>query len=366
MLSVMCLILSGACSADEDDASATDAASPVDAVTPGDSSFTPNDALVIAHRGAAGYRPEHTLPSYELAIEQGADYIELDLVITSDGVLIARHENELSDTTDVAARGEFAARMTNKTIDGIPRSGWFAEDFTLSEIKILRARERLPSQRPDSSAHDGMYEVPTLNEIIAFVEQQQVATGRPIGLYIETKHPSFFAQQNLALEPPLLAALDAADLNTASAPVFIQSFEVTNLKELDSASDLKLIQLLLPFGTPADKVGVDGARTYMEMLTVEGLAEIATYADGIGPHKGYVIPRKGASLGTPTELVDDAHAVNLLVHPYTFRNENMYLPREYWDDPVGEIQAFLNTGIDGFFTDFPDTGVAARDATPDR
>ncbi len=307
--------------------------------------------LVIAHRGASGERPEHTLAAYELAIAQGADVIEPDLVPTSDGVLVARHENAISETTDVAARAEFAGRRTTKTIDGRIVTDWFVEDFTLAELKTLRARERLPLLRPGNAAHDGRYEVPTLGEIVALAKRHGV------GIYPETKHPTYFAQIDLGTDEPLVADLHAAGWTTADAPVFIQSFEVANLKRIAGMTRLRLIQLLAADGAPAD--GAVGS--YAAMTTPAGLAAVAAYAFGIGPDK--------AMLGDGT-LVRDAHAAGLHVHPWTFRAENAFLAASFrrsedaggHGDLRGEIAAALRSGVDGFFTDFPQIGVETRDA----
>jgi len=321
--------------------------------------------LVIAHRGASGDRPEHTLAAYELAIDQGADFIEPDIVPTRDGVLVARHENEISGTTDVAARPEFAARKTTRTIDGVTVTGWFTEDFTLAELKTLRARERLPQLR--ATAHDGQFEVPTLKEVIALVKRKERDAGRRIGLFPETKHPSYFASIGLALEKPLVAELRAAGYRDKRDPVFIQSFEIDNLRRLNAMTDLRLVQLIGDLDSgPADRSGIG----YAAMVTSPGLKAIAAYADGIGPEKSAVIPRDAAGkLAAPTPLVADAHAAGLLVHPYTFRKENYFLPAEYKvgadpraaGDLAGEVCAFLKAGVDGLFSDNPGIAVKARD-----
>ncbi|HEU4961333.1 MAG TPA: glycerophosphodiester phosphodiesterase [Sphingomonas sp.] len=313
--------------------------------------------IVIAHRGASGHRPEHTLAAYALAIEQGADFIEPDLVPTSDGVLVARHENDISDTTDVARHPEFADRRTTRTIDGKAITGWFTEDFTLAELKTLRARERLPRLRPGNTAYDGQFEIPTLAEIIALAKRESVARGRAIGIYPETKHPTYFAAIGLGTDAPLVEALDAAGWRTAAAPVFIQSFEVENLRKLRAMTGVRLIQLIEDRGAPAD-----GARTsYADMASADGLKAIARYAWGIGPNK---------SLIGDGRLVREAHDAGLRVHPWTFRTENMFLPRRWRKgfNPRGhgrlgdEIAHCLALGADGFFTDFPEIGVEARDA----
>ena len=321
--------------------------------------------IIIAHRGASGERPEHTLGSYSLAIAQGADYIEPDLVLTKDGVLVARHENEISETTDVANKAEFADRKTSKTIDGQKMTGWFTEDFTLAELKTLRAKERLPQLRNANMAYDGQFEIPTFDEILALAKAQSAVTGRTIGIYPETKHPSYFTAIGLPHEAPLLAALTQYGHVEKSAPVFIQSFEVENLKALRPKTKLRLIQLMAETGSPPDRSDL----TYAQMASAEGLKIVATYADGIGPNKAMVIPRTLlGNLGDSTTLVADAHKVGLAVHPWTFRRENYFLPlaQKSGVDPrdVGdlnaEIKAYLATGIDGIFSDNVTEAVAAR------
>ena len=316
-------------------------------------------AIIIAHRGASGERPEHTIASYTRAIEQGADYIEPDLVLTKDGVLVARHENEISETTDVADKPEFADRKTSKTIDGEKMTGWFTEDFTLAELKTLRAKERLPQLRKDNMAFDRQFEIQTFEEILT------LAKAHNVGVYPETKHPSYFASIGLPHEAPLLALLTRFGHVTKDAPIFIQSFEVENLKALRPKTKLRLIQLMEEKGSPADRSDL----TYPDMATAEGLKIIATYADGVGPNKAMVIPRTIiGNLGTPTTLVADAHKVGLAVHPWTFRRENYFLPlaQKSGVDPRGigdvqaEMKAFLATGIDGIFSDNVAEAVAAR------
>lgn len=321
--------------------------------------------IVIGHRGASGYRPEHTLAAYALAIDQGADFIEPDLVSTMDGVLVARHENQLAGTTDVASHPEFAARQTTKTIDGAAVQGWFAEDFTLAELKTLRAVERIPGIRPANAAYDGWFEIPTFDEILALVAAKELEHGRPIGLYPETKHPTYFDGIGLSLEEPLLAALAAHGRAGAGARVFIQSFETANLKELALATELPLVQLL-GSGQPYDFVVAGDPRSYDDLRTPAGLVEVASYADGVGPEKNTLVVRdaSGAITG-PSALVADAHAAGLLVHPYTFRAEPIFHFLDFPDDPVAEIGLYLGLGIDGFFTDNPDLGVAAVAAVPE-
>ena len=336
--------------------------------------------IVIAHRGASGYRPEHTLAAYELAIDMGADFIEPDLVSTRDGILIARHENALASvdersgriteaTTNVHMLAQFANRRTTKSIDGKSITGWFSEDFTLAEIKTLRARERIPRSRPSNTRYDDQFEIPALQEVIDLVKAKSAALGRTIGIYPETKHPSYHASVDLPLEDPLVALLEANGWNRADAPVFIQSFEVGNLRYLSGITNVKRVQLLDRNGAPWDLVVRGDPRSYADLATAAGLAEIARYAQGVGPHKNLVIRRGlGNRLGTPTRLVRDAHAAGLMVHPWTFRAENGFLPVDYrrGADPAGrgdaraEIAAFLRVGIDGLFTDHTDIGIAAR------
>src|SRR5829696_6042778 len=269
--------------------------------------------VVIAHRGASALRPEHTLAAYELGIAAGADFIEPDVVATRDGRLVARHENEISGTTDVADHAGFASRRTIKEIDGVPFEGWFSEDFTLAELRTLRARERLPELR--GTAYDGRFEIPTLEEVVA------LAARAGVGVYPETKHPSYFASIGLALEEPLLTVLEGF-----GGPVFIQSFEAGNLRALRERTRHPLVRLTVG---PAPDV-----------------AEIASYADAIGPHKDQLIPRReDGALGTPTALAAEAHEAGLLVHPWTFRPEREFTPAGM--DGAAELAAFLALGIDG-------------------
>ena len=301
-----------------------------------------NNILVIAHRGASGERPEHTLESYRLAIEEGADYIEPDLVMTLDGVLIARHENEIGGTTDVAQHPEFASRRRTQIIDGETMVGWFTEDFTLAEIKTLRARERLPELRPKNCAFDGQFLVPTFDEImqLAVEANRGRGAGQRIGVYPETKHPAHFAAIGLPQEQAVLDTLQRHGYAAEGSPVVIQSFDPRNLRQLRGMTRLPLLQLL------EHELG--------------DLAEIATYADGIGIAKALA----------STEAVSAAHAVNLKVHVWTFRAENEFLPDDLkvgkspaaHGDLDAEILRFLKRGIDGFFVDFPAIGVRVRDA----
>ena len=330
----------------------------------------PPRSLVIGHRGASGYRPEHTLASYELAARMGADYIEPDLVITRDGVLVARHEPEIGGTTDVASRPEFAARRVTKQLDGVAVTGWWTEDFTLAELKTLRAIERLPAVRQESTMYDGRFDVPTLAEVLELRARLSRELGREIGVYPETKHPTYFQRLGLALEPPLLTTLRRSGLNGRHAPVFVQSFETTNLQQLRRLGlRTAAVQLFGATGAPYDLVVAGDTRTYADLATPAGLAGIARYADGIGPEKGQVIPRDAdGTLGSPTALVGDAHRAGLVVHPYTFRAENSFLPTELrrgtnpndFGRAIDEQVTFLRAGIDGLFTDQPDVGVVAR------
>lgn len=320
------------------------------------------EPIVIAHRGASGERPEHTLASYERAIDQGADYIEPDLVLTKDGVLVARHENEIGGTTDVADHPEFADRKTIKTIDGIVMTGWFTEDFTLAELRTLHARERLPDVRPANKRFNDLYQIPTFEEILQLVRAKEAEVHRRIGLYPETKHPTYFATIGLPHQAALLALLTKYGYETQDDPVFIQSFEVGNLKALRAATRLRLIQLVDAEGGPADMPGT----TYADMLTVQGLGEIAAYADGIGPSAALLIAPEG-----PTALVGRAHEAGLQVHVWTLRMENGFLPAQYQrpDDPQGRgdfagwVRAVAATGVDGLFSDFPGQARAALTPT---
>jgi len=328
------------------------------------------EPLVIAHRGASGYRPEHTLAAYALGARLGADYIEPDLVSTKDGVLVARHENEVGGTTDVADHPEFADRRVTKTIDGVTLTGWFTEDFTLAELRTLRAKERIPAIRQRNTLYDGRYQVPTLQEVIDLSRKLSRELDRPIGIYPETKHPTYFRTIGLPLEEPLVRTLRRNDLDDRRDEVFVQSFEVSNLKWLDERIDVPLVQLLGgPTTRPYDFVVSGNPRTYAEMATPDGLRHIARYADGVGPSKDYIVPRDatGRSL-PPTTFVADTHRAGLLVHPYTFRNENTFLPLELRTsaDPTAygkafaEYDQFFALGVDGLFSDNVDTAVEAR------
>lgn len=342
--------------------------------------------LVIGHRGTAGYLPDHTLEGYTLAIELGADYIEPDLVSTKDGYLIARHEPNITNTTDVASRPEFAARKRTAMVDGAAETGFFASDFTLAEIKTLRAKQPIPADRP--TQFDGKFQIPTFDEIIALAKRKSAETGRVIGIYPETKHPTYHRNLGLPLEEKLLATLTRAGWNNRQAPVFIQSFEVGNLKALSKKTTVRLIQLI-----DADDVNADGslaynapydrpydwtasgkpellARTFGWLTSDEGLDDIATYAYGIGPWKRYITstvpsdatgPGEAArALTQPTDLIERAHARGLKVHTWTFRNEQRRLASDYAGNPVNEYLQFYRLGIDGIFSDFTDTAIVAR------
>jgi glycerophosphoryl diester phosphodiesterase len=328
----------------------------------------PGQPLIIGHRGAAGYRPEHTLASYELAARMGADFIEPDLVATSDGVLVARHEPEIGGTTDVSGRPEFAGRRRTVLLDGVPTTGWFTHDFTLAELKTLRAVERLPDVRQHNTLYDGLFEVPTLQEILDLRTRLSGELDRVIGVYPETKHPSYFRALGLELETPLVRALRGAGLDRPDAPVFVQSFEAANLWALRAEHEFRapLIFLTEAAGTP-----FNDPRGYAEYTSPAGLRELADFVSGIGPDKDQVIRRRAdGTLGTPTSLVGDAHAVGLAVHAYTFRAENQFLPADLrvtgaanaFGRAIDEQVAFLRAGLDGLFTDHSDIGVISRAA----
>ncbi|GAA1167738.1 glycerophosphodiester phosphodiesterase [Ornithinimicrobium humiphilum] len=341
--------------------------------------------MVIGHRGACGYLPEHTLASYELAARQGADFLEPDLVATRDGVLVARHENEISTTTDVADHPELADRRTTRTVDGVEVTGWFTEDLTLAELRTLRAVERLPQLRAANVSHDGVHPVPTFAEILDLRARLGRELGREIGVYPETKHPTHFRERGLALEEPLLDALRGAGLDSEEAPVFVQSFELSNLVHLRRVLGSRARQVLLvtaedetpwdlahPAGPWPDAPGLCPAgRTYGDVLSPAGLAALRGVVEGLGPDKEMVLPwSPDGTLGPATRLVADAHAAGMVVHPWTFRAENAFLPPELraGGDPAGhghlrtELTAYLEAGVDGVFSDHPDLAVAARDA----
>jgi glycerophosphoryl diester phosphodiesterase len=335
--------------------------------------------FVIAHRGASGYVPEHTLAGYFIAIQQGADYVEPDLVVSKDGALLARHENEIGGTTDVAAHPEFAARKTTKSIDGESVTGWFTEDFTLAELKTLRARERLPELRRANTRYDGAFQIPTFEEVLDLVaaadaQRAQLAreAGKPrpprIGIYPETKHPSYFAKLGLHFDAAMLEALERHGYSRRSDPICLQSFEVANLKALRRRTDLTLVQLVAPTGQPFDFTLAGDPRTYLDLMSDSGLAEIAGYADAIGPHKWMVVQFSGRN-PVDSGLARRARAKALGIHVWTLRAENEFLPvdlRSAGDaaapgDLPAEIRALLDAGITGFFSDHPDLAVRTRD-----
>ena len=310
--------------------------------------------LVIGHRGASGYLPEHTLEAYRLAVEQGADFIEPDLVATKDGVLIARHEPNISATTDVATRPEFADRKTRKTIDGAEEEGWFASGFTLAEIKTLRAMQTMAER---DQSHNGRYAVPTLQEVIAFAKRLSEQTGRTIGVYPETKHPRWHRALGLGLEDRLLAALAQAGLTQRDSPVIVQSFDPASLQAMRGRSAVRMVQLLAPGASNLGAFVTSGAGpnprpSAPSPLSSEALRAIRAYADGVGPFKADLLP--------PSTLLRDAHAAGLFVHAYTFRNEARRVAAPFQGDPLAEYRAFYAWGVDGVFSDFPDSAVAAR------
>ncbi len=332
----------------------------------------PAGPLVIAHRGASGYRPEHTLAAYELAVAMGADVIEPDLVSTKDGVLVDRHEPEISGTTDVARRSEFAARKTTKQVDGQQVTGWFTEDFTLAELKTLRAVERLPQLRQHNTRYDGRWQVPTFDEVLQLRAELSTRYRRPIGIIPEIKHSTYFRAKGINQERATVALVTRHRLNRPDAPLWIQSFELGNLRELRAELGYRanLVFLTTAKDAPYDLAAAGEPTTYADLTTPAGLRKLAGWGiNTLGPEKAQVIPRDAdGRLGAPTTLVRDAHAAGLKVTPWTFRNENSFLPADYrvGSDPshhgraIAEIVTFLRTGIDGFFTDQPDTGVEAR------
>lgn len=348
--------------------------------------------LVIGHRGACGYLPEHTLASYKKAIELGADFIEPDLVVTKDGELVARHEPNITATTDVSTRPEFASRKTTRKVDGVAETGWFVTDFTLAELKTLRAKQQNPVR---DQSFNGQFQIPTFREILELAKTESARTGRTIGVYPETKHPTYHVDAGLQIEPRLLKILAEYGYTKKDSPVVIQSFEVSNLKALRKLTNVRLVQLIdgdgvdakgnvtlaAPFDKPYDFAVSKDARTFPDMMTPKGLAEIKTYADGIGPWKPYLasaaqvigpdgkpkdlngdgkITDADRVLIPPTDVVKNAHAAGLFVHAFTFRNEKELLVSDYKGDPKAEYKRFYELGVDGLFSDFSDTAVAAR------
>ncbi|WP_432848775.1 glycerophosphodiester phosphodiesterase [Amycolatopsis sp. CA-161197] len=325
-----------------------------------------DDPVIVGHRGAPGYRPEHTLASYELAFRMGVDFVDVDLVPTKDGQLVARHEPEIGGTTDVADHKEFASRKTTKTIDGVSMTGWFTEDFTLAELKTLRAKERIPENRPNNQLYNGRFQIATYQEVIDLTRRLGKELHRTLGTYPEVKHSTYFSSIGNPTEPKLVAFLNRNGLNRADAPVIIQSFEVANLKELHKQVRVPLLQLTEASGAPADFVAAGDKRTYADIVTPAGLREVAKYAKYLGPDKAQIIPRDASdNLGKPTSLVADAHRVGLKVQPYTFRNENPFLPANLrssasptaFGNVFAEEAAFLKAGVDGFFADQADTAL---------
>ncbi|MEU2430895.1 glycerophosphodiester phosphodiesterase [Streptomyces sp. NPDC007861] len=326
---------------------------------------------VIAHRGASGYRPEHTLGSYQLALDMGAHIVEQDLVPTKDGHLVCRHENDITGTTDVSTRPEFASRRTTKSVDGTSLTGWFTEDFTLAELKTLRATERIPATRQENTLYDGRWTVPTFEEVLRWAEQEGRRRGCPVWLHVETKHPTYFRGIGLGLEEPLAKLLRRYGRHRANSPVFLQSFEPSSIERLATLVSSPRVVLLSGAATrPWDFVQAGDPRTVADLVTPGGLAWIASYAQGIGPTLDLVVPRDASGrLGTPTTLVRDAHAKGLLLHPYTMRNENAFLPADFrrgtdpnaYGDAFGAFKVYFEQGIDGIFTDNPDTGLLARE-----
>ena len=352
-----------------------------------------NLPLVIGHRGASGYLPEHTLESYRRAIELGADFIEPDLVATKDGELVARHEPNITSTTDVSTRAEFAGRKTTRMVDGVAETGWFASDFTLAEIKTLRAVQ--PAAERDQS-QNGKFSIPTLREVLDLARTEGARLNRSVGVYPETKHPTYHVGLNLALEDRLLAVLASYGYTAKNSPVIVQSFEVSNLKYLRTKTAIRLVQLIdaddvgptgnitlaAPFDKPYDFAVAKDPRTFPDLLTPAGLAAIKTYADGIGPWKPYLISSRQVDANNdgkpddlngdgriderdrvllpPSDVVKKAHAAGLFVHVFTFRNEARRLASDYKGDPKAEYRKFFELGVDGLFSDFPDTAVAAR------
>ena len=327
---------------------------------------------VVAHRGASGHRPEHTLDAYRTAIRMGVDDIELDLVITRDGVLVARHESEISGTTDVAERPEFAHRHTTRRIDGHELRGWFVEDFTLGELKTLATRERMPITRPGNVAYDGAEGIPTFNEVLAMVGAESVRRGRGVGVLVELKHATYFDSLGLPLDEPLLADLARHGLDHPWARVSVMAFETSILRRLAPRTRLPLIQLLeAGHLRPADLVAAGDPRTYADLTTPEGLEWIDEYADGIGPHKSLVLPRdRAGAVDRPSGLVAAAHRLGLTVHVWTLRAENRFLPTNLRvgsapdapGDLPGEVRALLDAGVDGVITDHPEVALRATRA----
>ncbi|NNP73336.1 glycerophosphodiester phosphodiesterase [Acinetobacter defluvii] len=336
--------------------------------------------IIVGHRGASALRPEHTLAAYQKAIDDGADFIEPDLVSTKDGVLVARHENEIGGTSNVSTLPQFADRQKTKVIDGTSHTGWFTEDFSLTELNQIKARERIPKERPANTQYNDQFAIPTLEQIIELADAHYKKTGKIIGLYIETKHPTYFQKQNLAMEDTLLKTLAKYEYTRDIAPIYLQSFEVSNLKYLKdqltlhkSLKHAKIIQLYDAKDTqPADFVEQKNTIKYADMATAQGLKTVAEYADGVGPWKPYIF---NETFTAPSDFVKNAHAVGLKVHPYTFRPENSFLAKnlkcsEKETDAAQrcetgakkEFEMYFNAGVDGVFTDDPGLGRETLDA----
>ncbi|MEU6091136.1 glycerophosphodiester phosphodiesterase [Streptomyces sp. NPDC047085] len=326
---------------------------------------------IIGHRGASGYRPEHTFGSYNLALDLGADIVEAgDLVPTKDGHLVCRHEPEIGGTTDVASHPEFADRRTTKVLDGVSTTGWFTEDFTLAELKTLRAVERIPANRPHNTLYNGRWEIPTFEEVLQWQDEQTRKRGRQVWIYPETKHPTYFRKLGLGLEERVAKLLRKYGKDNRNSPVILQSFEPSSIQKLNQLVDNPLVVLLSSAGSrPYDFVEAGDPRTVADLITPKGLREIAGYAQGIGPTLDLIIPKNAdGTLAQPTTLVRDAHKVGLILHPYTMRNENPFLPAEYrkggaadaYGDVFSAFKTYFATGIDGVFTDNADTGLLAR------
>ncbi|WP_330176729.1 glycerophosphodiester phosphodiesterase [Streptomyces sp. NBC_01498] len=324
---------------------------------------------IIGHRGASGYRPEHTLGSYQHALDLGAHIIEQDLVPTKDGHLVCRHENDITGTTDVADHPEFASRRTTKSVDGVSLTGWFTEDFTLAELKTLRAKERIPTQRRNSTLYNGRWEIPTFEEVLRWADEQGRRRGGPVWLYVETKHPTYFRGLGLGLEERLAKLLRRYGKDRHDAPVFLQSFEPTSMQRMAKLVSTPRVVLFDAADTqPWDFKQSGDPRFVRDLVTPQGLKWIASFAQGIGPWVDLIIPRDATGkLGRPTTLVRDAHAKGLILHPYTMRNENSFLPADFrvgtdpnaYGDAFGAFKVYFEQGIDGIFTDNPDTGLLA-------
>jgi glycerophosphoryl diester phosphodiesterase len=328
---------------------------------------------VIGHRGASGYRPEHTFGSYQLALDLGADVIEAgDLVPTKDGHLVCRHEPEIGGTTDVSAHPEFADRKTTKTLDGVATTGWFTEDFTLAELKTLRAIERIPANRPHNTLYDGRWEIPTFEEVLQWQDEQTRRRGKQVWIYPETKHPTYFRALGLGLEERVATLLRKYGKDKKNSPVILQSFEPSSIQRLNKLVGNPVVVLLSSANTrPWDFVAAGDPRTVADLVTPKGLEWIASYAQGIGPTLDLVIPKDASgTLTTPTTLVADAHDAGLILHPYTMRNENPFLPANFrkgtdptaYGDAFGAFKTYFETGIDGVFSDNADTALLARAA----